>query len=256
MSSMRPVRSSSTRGSCVDDPVLGRDDDVRQRAGRGVACAAGRATSPRTARRSCCCRDRCSCCPGSSCGSCRRPCTAVPFSVSASPRMLRLPNSCSAMSKPTIATRDTCCLVLPREAAAVLELDRADVLVLRLDAGDARGRGVVGALHLDAAALELGADDGDHRRLGGDRARVVERQEDLAAGALAAGLQAGAAAPDDADVLAELEQHLLVAAPESFAGRRQDDDRDHPPEDAEHREEAAQLVGAQVLERLDDRLRA
>ena len=105
---------------------------------------------------------------------------------------------------------------------------------------------------LHRAALELGADDGDHRRFGGNRARIVERQEDLAAGPLAAGLHAGAAAPDDADVLAELEQHLVVAAPEAFAGRREHDDRDHAPQDAEHREEAAQLVGAQVLDGLDD----
>ena len=39
----------------------------------------------------------------------------------------------------------------------------------------------------------------------------------------------------------------------SFAHRRQDDDRDHAPEDAEHREEAAQLVRAQVLEGLNER---
>src|SRR5207237_7017343 len=75
----------------------------------------------------------------------------------------------------------------------------------------------------------------------------------LAAGALAAGLQAGAAAPDDPDVLAELAQHLVVAAAETLARRRQHDDRDHPPEDAEHREAAAQLVGAQILQRLDER---
>src|SRR6267378_3234048 len=32
----------------------------------------------------------------------------MPFTVIVSPRMFRLPNSCSAISKPTIATRDTC----------------------------------------------------------------------------------------------------------------------------------------------------
>jgi len=47
-------------------------------------------------------------------------------------------------------------------------------------------------------------------------------------------------------------QHLVVAAAETFAGRRQDDDRDHSPQDAEHRQEAAQLVGAQVLQRLNE----
>ena len=58
----------------------------------------------------------------------------------------------------------------------VLQLDGADVLILRLDAGDARGGGVVGALDLDRAALDLRADDGDHRRLRRNRARVVERE--------------------------------------------------------------------------------
>ena len=43
-------------------------------------------------------------------------------------------------------------LVLPGEVAAVFELDGADVLILRLDAGDLRGGGVVGALHLHGAA--------------------------------------------------------------------------------------------------------
>ena len=38
------------------------------------------------------------------------------------------------MSEPTIATRDTCVSSFQREEAPVLELDRADVLVLRLDA--------------------------------------------------------------------------------------------------------------------------
>src|SRR6202022_4904580 len=58
--------------------------------------------------------------------------------------------------------------------------------------------------------------------------------------------------PDDADVLPELAQDLVVPAPEALAGRREDDDRDHSPEDAEHRQEAAQLVRPQVLHRLND----
>ena len=141
-------------------------------------------------------------------------------------------------------------LVSPREIAAVLELDGANVLIRRLDAGDAGRRGVVGALHADGAALELRADDGDHRRLGLQRAGIVEGQEDLAAGPLATGLKAGPAAPDNADVLAQLAQDFLVAAAKAFAGRRQDDHRDHSPEDPEHRQAAAQLVRAQILESL------
>ena len=39
---------------------------------------------------------------------------------------------------------------------------------------------------------------------------------------------------------------------ETFAHRRQDDDRHHAPEDAEHREKAAELVRAEVLQRLEE----
>ena len=99
-------------------------------------------------------------------------------------------------------------------------------------------------------AFDLGADDATSRGFGGDRPRVVEREDDSTARAFAAGLQAGAAAPDDADVLAELEQDFVVAPAKAFAGRRQDDDRDHAPQDPEHRQEAAQLVGAKILEGL------
>src|SRR5207248_921592 len=42
------------------------------------------------------------------------------------------------------------------------------------------------------------------------------------------------------------------AAAEPFAGRRQHHDRDHPPQDAEHGQKAAQLIGAQVLKGLED----
>src|SRR5262249_42862066 len=148
-------------------------------------------------------------------------------------------------------TRDLI-FVLPGEETSVGELDRADVLVLRLDAADLRARGVIGAFHLDAAARQLGADHFDHRRLRRNRARIVEREGDLTAGPLAAGLHARPAAPDDPDVLAELAEHLVVAAAEALAGRRQDDDRDHAPQDPEHRQEAAQLVRAKILEGLGE----
>src|SRR5262245_6066585 len=75
---------------------------------------------------------------------------------------------------------------------------------------------------------------------------------DFAAGALAARLHARPPAPDDADVLAQLEENFVVAAAETFAGRREDDNRDHAPQDAEHGQHAAHLVGAQVLKRLND----
>ena len=100
------------------------------------------------------------------------------------------------------------------------------------------------------AALQLGADDGDHVGLARQRARVVNGQQHTASGAFAARLHRRPAAPDDDDVPAELLEDVLVAAPEAFARRREDDDRDHAPEDPEHGEEAAQLVGAQVRDDL------
>ena len=156
------------------------------------------------------------------------------------------------MSKPTIATRAICCFVRPREVPAGLELDRSNRLILRLDAAHPCRRGVVRALYSHRSPFELGADDGNHRRLGGERAGVLERQDDLSSGPFAAGLQARPPAPDDRDVLAELEQHLVVAAPKPFASGREDDHRNHPPQNPEHGQEAAQLVGAQILERLDE----
>jgi hypothetical protein len=39
----------------------------------------------------------------------------------------------------------------------------------------------------------------------------------------------------------------------AFTSRSKNDDRDDAPQDPEHRQEAAQLVGAQVVERLDER---
>ena len=141
----------------------------------------------------------------------------------------------------------------PPERAAALHVDRADVLILRLDAVYAEGGGVEAALHLQSAAVDLGAHDGGERRFGGDGAGVGERQEDLPAGALAAGLHGGAAAPHDRDVLAELFEHGLIPALEAFAGGREHHDGNHAPQDAEHRQHAAQLVRPQVVDGLCDR---
>ena len=54
-------------------------------------------------------------------------------------------------------------LVLPVEVASVLQLDGANVLILRLDAADADARGVVGALRADATHLQLRARHRHHR---------------------------------------------------------------------------------------------
>ena len=108
------------------------------------------------------------------------------------------------------ATRRASRLVLPVEVAAVLQLDGADRpgTAARCRATRDGGR-VVAALHLHAAAFDLRADDGDQPRLAPQCARASSTVRRIdAAGALAAGLHAGAAAPDDADVPAELAQHL------------------------------------------------
>jgi hypothetical protein len=67
---------------------------------------------------------------------------------------------------------------------------------------------------------------------------------------LAAGLHAGAAVANDEDVAAEFPEDGLVASLESFTKRGQDDNRNDSPHDAEHREEAPHLVGAQVIQHL------
>ena len=116
-----------------------------------------------------------------------------------------------------------------------------------------RRRGVVAALHLHAAALQLRADHRHHPRLAPRsraRRRAVRQMRRPARSPPACML---VRPPQTMPMfLPELAQHVLVAAPEALAGRRQDDDRDHAPQDAEHRQEAAQLVGAQVLERPDE----
>src|SRR4029079_12588115 len=139
-------------------------------------------------------------------------------------------------------------LVFPVQLPALFEIQRADVLVARLDAADAGCAGVERALHVEAAALELRRRDPHEARLLAQDPRILGRQRDAPPGALAARLQARASTPDDGDVLAELLQHVLVAAAEALACRRQDDHRDHAPEDPEHRQETPELVRPKILE--------
>jgi hypothetical protein len=141
-------------------------------------------------------------------------------------------------------------LVLPVQLAAVLEIQGADLLVGRLDPVDVRCRRVVTALHLESAALQLRRGDGDETGLLRYGARIVGRQADGAAGTLASRLEARSPAPHDPDVLAELAEDVLVPLAEALTGCREDDDGDDAPEDPEHGQEAAELVGSQVLERL------
>jgi hypothetical protein len=116
---------------------------------------------------------------------------------------------------------------------------------------DLQRRSVVDALH-GRASIDLGADDANHARLVLQRPNVVYGQKNPASGALAAHLQRRAAAPDDGDVAAQLFEDVRIAAAESLAGCRQNHDRDHAPQNPEHRQEAAQLVGAEVLKDLSD----
>ena len=68
----------------------------------------------------------------------------------------------------------------------------------------------------------------------------------------ATGLHGRSSAPDDDDVSPELLEDAFIAAPESFARGRENDDRDHSPQDPEHRQEAAELVRAKVREDLTE----
>src|SRR5262249_35920836 len=121
--------------------------------------------------------------------------------------------------------RDTVYLpfVLPVELTAALQIERADVLIAGLDAVDV-GRAVVDcALHRKAAALNPRRRDLHQPRLLAQDAGVLSGQRDATARALAPGLRAGSAAPDDRDVLAQLLQDVLVALTEALTSRRQDD---------------------------------
>ena len=252
MSSMRPVRWSRARRQRVDHTVIRRDDDVGQRARRARRFAACRAAWRRRARRSCCCR---------------AAVVAVLFLLAnlADHLIRRAVEHQRLVEDRTLAEQllghveadnrhpRHLLFVGPREVPArtPARSSGSPGTAARSPLTRARRR-VIRALDRHCGPFELGADDGNHRRVGGQRPGIVERQDDLAAGAFAAGLQAGAAAPDDGDVPAEFEQDLVVAAAEPFAGRGEHDNRNHPPEDPEHRQDAAQLVGAQVLERLDD----
>src|SRR5918995_1768404 len=91
--------------------------------------------------------------------------------------------------------------------------------------------GVVGTLDLETAARDLRADDRNHPRPARKRPGIVKGEMTPAPGALPARLHRRAATPDDADALAELDQHLLIPAAEPFAGGRENDHRDHSPED-------------------------
>jgi hypothetical protein len=76
-----------------------------------------------------------------------------------------------------------------------------------LDAGDARGRGVVGALHVHPGPLDLRADRRSSTTRG-DRARVVERE--LIDRPARSPRPACCGLPNDRDVLAELAQLPFV----------------------------------------------
>ena len=72
----------------------------------------------------------------------------------------------------------------------------------------------------------------------------------MAAGALAAGLQAGLPGKDHDQVLADLEKRLRQGALESLAVGEQQHQRGHAPSDAEHGQRRPQPVMAQRVERL------
>src|SRR5262249_4306201 len=72
------------------------------------------------------------------------------------------------------------------------------------------------------------------------------------AGALPAGLLACSPGPDDHNVRAHHVKHFLVSGLEPFADGDHEHDGGDAPGDAKHREQAAQLVGPDVAQRLGE----
>src|SRR5664279_3189627 len=94
-------------------------------------------------------------------------------------------------------------------------------------------------------ALQFGADGPDEIALFLDEAGVVDVEDNQAASGESADLRAGAASPDDDQVLAQRLHVLLLVFAEAEAESDQQNDGGDSPDDSEHGEEAAHFVGAQ-----------
>ena len=128
-----------------------------------------------------------------------------------------------------------------------IDFNGPDRLKDRPDAAHLQCCGIEGTLHLDTSPHQFGADVFQKLRILFQRKNVGKLQANDAARAFAAGLHTGPAVANDGDVLAQFLQDSDVASLEAFAERRQDHNRDYAPDDSEHRQETADLVGLQVL---------
>src|SRR5262249_18902905 len=137
-------------------------------------------------------------------------------------------------------------VVLLIDQTSAINLDGPDVLMNGPYSAHLRGTGVESALGAHPPAHQFRRDVLEQFLFFLEGVNVVDVQADEFAGPLAAGLRAGAPVADNDDVFAELLQHVHIALLKASAQRGEQHDRDHAPDDAEHRQEAAQLVRHQV----------
>ncbi len=140
-------------------------------------------------------------------------------------------------------------LVVVGHETAFLHFERAEALIVGPDSADGTGCGVVAA-DFGHASAQLGADGFDEVGFLLDEEGIADRETHFASGGVASGLFAGAAAPDDGQVDADGFQTLLLIVAEAFAETNQQNDRGDAPDDAEHGEEAAELMSCNRIGRL------
>ncbi len=137
------------------------------------------------------------------------------------------------------------------EEAPADDPERLDPEDRRLVAQDPEGVELRAAHHVRHAARGAGREDSDLRHLAADRRGVVVVEHHPAAGLEPGPGAARAPSPDEEGVRgdpAELPQDAVL---DPVAGAEEDHEQEDPPEDAERRQERAQLV---LGERLEDLL--
>ena len=98
----------------------------------------------------------------------------------------------------------------------------------------------------------LGADGANEWNLGADCFDVGVFEVNAMAGALASGLHAGLAGPDDGDVVPHVADRFHYAAAEAAPEGKKKHNRDHTPGDAEHGECGAHAVALECRPALHD----
>ena len=137
------------------------------------------------------------------------------------------------------------------EVAALIDVEPAHFAVGKVDGLGLDGDDL-GAV-LDAEGVVGFARDGfEEGKRVADGFHVAIAEVDLLAGALAAGLHGGLAAPDHDDVVADAEEALQDGVAEALAVAEEQHDGDQSPDDAEHGEAGAQAVAAEGVDGLGE----